>query len=189
MANANHNRDLATKMLQERFEKLLEPSQILDLERGIMDDAIKRAGDLKTLPVWRNPRFSRIYVNGVTRAVSNLESGRLIDRLVEGEFPAERVGSMTPEEMMPELWKPLIDKKMWKTQHAIDERPEAMTDRYVYALFWNQLEILNRALLYSFQCGRCKKNECLYQELQLRSADEPMTLFLTCLNCGNRWRM
>ena len=39
-----------------------------------------------------------------------------------------------------------------------------------------------------FKCGKCKKRECTYYELQTRSADEPMTLFITCLNCGKRWR-
>ena len=28
------------------------------------------------------------------------------------------------------------------------------------------------------------KRECSYYELQIRSADESATLFITCLNCG-----
>jgi DNA-directed RNA polymerase subunit M/transcription elongation factor TFIIS len=27
-----------------------------------------------------------------------------------------------------------------------------------------------------------------YYELQTRSCDEPMTCFITCLDCGNRWK-
>lgn len=38
------------------------------------------------------------------------------------------------------------------------------------------------------QCGKCKKNSVDYYEKQTRGADEPMTLFAHCLNCGNRWR-
>jgi transcription elongation factor S-II len=37
-------------------------------------------------------------------------------------------------------------------------------------------------------CGRCKSKECYFYELQTRSADEPMTVFVTCLDCGHRWR-
>ena len=39
-----------------------------------------------------------------------------------------------------------------------------------------------------FKCHKCKKRECSYYEVQTRSADEPMTVFVTCLNCKNRWR-
>lgn len=40
-----------------------------------------------------------------------------------------------------------------------------------------------------FTCSKCKKRDCSYFELQTRSADEPMTVFVTCLTCGHRWRM
>ena len=39
-----------------------------------------------------------------------------------------------------------------------------------------------------FTCSRCKKSECTYYQIQTRSADEPMTCFVTCLNCGKRWK-
>lgn len=39
-----------------------------------------------------------------------------------------------------------------------------------------------------FKCGRCGKRKAKYYQLQTRSADEPMTTFVTCVNCGNRWR-
>ena len=39
-----------------------------------------------------------------------------------------------------------------------------------------------------YQCGRCHKRLCTYYQLQTRSADEPMTTFVTCLNCGKRWK-
>lgn len=40
-----------------------------------------------------------------------------------------------------------------------------------------------------FQCGRCKQRKCKYFQMQTRSADEPMTAYITCMNCGNRWKM
>ncbi|KGG51962.1 transcription elongation factor [Mitosporidium daphniae] len=40
-----------------------------------------------------------------------------------------------------------------------------------------------------FQCSRCKQRKCKYFQLQTRSADEPMTTYVTCIHCGHRWRM
>jgi transcription elongation factor S-II len=39
-----------------------------------------------------------------------------------------------------------------------------------------------------FRCGKCKKRECTYYQMQTRSADEPLTTFVQCVACGNRWR-
>ncbi|SCZ91453.1 BZ3500_MvSof-1268-A1-R1_Chr1-2g01419 [Microbotryum saponariae] len=40
----------------------------------------------------------------------------------------------------------------------------------------------------AFQCGKCKQRRTMYYQMQTRSADEPMTTFVTCLNCNNRWK-
>lgn len=36
-------------------------------------------------------------------------------------------------------------------------------------------------------CGSCKQRKVDYYQQQIRGADEPMTCFCTCLNCGARW--
>ena len=40
-----------------------------------------------------------------------------------------------------------------------------------------------------FQCRKCKSRKTTYYSMQTRSADEPMTNFITCIECGNRWKM
>lgn len=40
----------------------------------------------------------------------------------------------------------------------------------------------------SMQCGRCKVFKVAYTQAQTRAADEPMTTFCECMNCGNRWK-
>lgn len=39
-----------------------------------------------------------------------------------------------------------------------------------------------------FTCGKCKENKCAFYQLQTRSCDEPMTTFVTCTVCGNKWK-
>ena len=38
-----------------------------------------------------------------------------------------------------------------------------------------------------FLCSKCKKRNTSIEERQVRSADEPATQFITCLECGNKW--
>jgi transcription elongation factor S-II len=46
-------------------------------------------------------------------------------------------------------------------------------------------DLLNASL---FTCGRCKSHKTTSTQKQTRSADEPMTVFVLCLNCGKRWK-
>jgi len=39
-----------------------------------------------------------------------------------------------------------------------------------------------------FSCPRCGKRDCRYFQKQTRASDEPMTVFITCNNCGKTWR-
>lgn len=45
-----------------------------------------------------------------------------------------------------------------------------------------------RSISKSLQCGKCGQRKVTYTEAQTRSADEPMTLFCTCLACGKSWK-
>ena len=37
-------------------------------------------------------------------------------------------------------------------------------------------------------CPKCNNYRAYYQQLQIRSSDEPMTTFYKCTQCGHRWR-
>ena len=39
-----------------------------------------------------------------------------------------------------------------------------------------------------FSCRKCGKRNTTYYQMQTRGADEPMTNFITCLDCGNNWK-
>ncbi|KAJ7235084.1 hypothetical protein B0H12DRAFT_1222710 [Mycena haematopus] len=40
----------------------------------------------------------------------------------------------------------------------------------------------------AFQCSKCKQRKCRYRQVQTRGPDEPMTTFITCMNCNSKWR-
>ena len=153
----------------------LTDDQVKDMEIGIFNWSLEFAKENKVTRNWKNPRFIRLYLDKSISIITNLDPNsyvgnkRLLNRIREHEFIPHALPGMLPENVFPERWAAIIDKKQKKEEHIYEERPVAMTDIY--------------------KCGKCKKRECSYQEIQLRSCDEPMTLFITCLNCGNRWRI
>ena len=54
--------------------------------------------------------------------------------------------------------------------------------------FENKFETNIEASTDTFTCRKCKSKKCTYMQIQTRSADEPMTLYVTCIECGNRWK-
>jgi len=43
-------------------------------------------------------------------------------------------------------------------------------------------------LYFVFKCGRCEQRKAESYQMQTRSTDEPMTSFVSCLNCSNGWK-
>ena len=39
-----------------------------------------------------------------------------------------------------------------------------------------------------FTCRKCQSKNTNFYQLQTRGADEPMTNFVNCFDCGNRWK-
>lgn len=37
-------------------------------------------------------------------------------------------------------------------------------------------------------CPKCSYGQAYFMEIQIRSADEPATLFFKCVQCAHRWR-
>jgi len=159
----------------EIFLSLLENKEdyFRDLERNLFNYTIKICIEKNIVPSW-NSIFIQIYINKARSLYTNLEPNsyiknkRLIERLKKNEFTPEKLVNMSYQELFPENWKELIDEKYRRDKVLFETKKEAMTDQ--------------------FQCKRCKGRETCYYEVQTRSADEPMTIFITCLNCGNRWK-
>ncbi|KAJ5726338.1 uncharacterized protein N7483_007695 [Penicillium malachiteum] len=87
-------------------------------------------------------------------------------------------GDITPEKFVRMTSDELRSEQQRATDEAIKKKN--MNDAMVA-----QAE---RSISTSLQCGKCGQRKVTYTEAQTRSADEPMTLFCTCLNCGKSWR-
>jgi DNA-directed RNA polymerase subunit M/transcription elongation factor TFIIS len=156
--------------LEDKFSK----EDIRLLEKGIFEAAFNFALKNHVARSWKSAIFIEIYREIVRSVFSNIhpdspvKNRRLLTRVIDGEFPLYTIPSMTSYEMFPEKWFELRDKQLQREQKILEGNKSRATDQ--------------------FKCRRCSKRECTYYELQTRSADEPMTIFITCLNCGKEWR-
>lgn len=113
------------------------------------------------------------YKNRVRSRVANLKDAKnpnLRSNFLNGAIAAARLAKMTPEEMASDEIKQLRDKFV----------KEAINDAQLATVQGTTTDLL--------KCGKCKKRNCTYNQIQTRSADEPMTTFVLCNSCGNRWK-
>jgi transcription elongation factor S-II len=151
--------------LNEFFEN---EKHTINLEKGIHNWALKEATNRKVVKKWDNPFFVQIYLDHLRSIYINLKNGRLVNMVKNGEMKAHEIAFMTHQEMMPDKWEELIKAKSIRDKNKYEQNLEAMTD--------------------TFTCRKCRSKKCSYYALQTRSADEPMTLFITCLECGTRMK-
>jgi transcription elongation factor S-II len=93
-----------------------------------------------------------------------------------------------PSQLTSRLLTPTRFVSMSAAEMASTELREADALAAAKALRDTQAACDTEAETDQFKCGRCGKRKCKYYQLQTRSADEPMTTFVTCVNCGNRWK-
>ena len=85
-------------------------------------------------------------------------------------------GEITPEELV-NIHPKRLDPERW------EKEKRKISDKIVFKQ--SNLETMGDGL---HKCGKCKSMKTSYYQLQTRSSDEPMTNFVTCHNCGNRWK-
>eukprot|EP00063_Salmo_salar_P080853 XP_014055688.1 PREDICTED: serine/arginine repetitive matrix protein 1-like isoform X2 [Salmo salar] len=113
------------------------------------------------------------YKNRVRSRISNLKDPKnpgLRRNVLAGGIELRRFAIMSAEEMASDELKQLRNNL---TKEAIREHQLSKTSGTISDLF---------------QCSKCSKKNCTYNQMQTRSADEPMTTFVLCNECGNRWK-
>lgn len=157
-----------TNIRQKLSQFFTKESYGSNLEKGVHNWAIKEATNKKVVKKWDNPFFVQIYLDHLRSVYLNLKNEGLLAKVNSGEIKAQDLAFMTHQEYCPEKWDELIKAKIIRDRNKFEQKLEAMTDLYT--------------------CKKCKSKNCSYYAMQVRSADEPMTLFITCLECGQRMK-
>jgi transcription elongation factor S-II len=156
--------------LKDRFDDVA----IKSLEQALLEHVAQLAKKHYIPRNWKAMPFQELYRTQLRSLLWNIhprslvKNPRLLERCLAGEFPLAQIPSMSAYDMFPERWQELADKQLIREQKILEGNRSRATDKY--------------------KCKRCGKRECTYYEMQTRSADEPMTVFITCLNCGKQWK-
>jgi transcription elongation factor S-II len=113
----------------------------------------------------------RTKLRSLFQNLKNTSNRELGPRVMSGEIPAARFVIMTHDEL-----------KSAERQRE-DEKLEKEN------LKNSQVPMAERSISDALQCGKCLQKKVAYSQAQTRSADEPMTTFCECTNCGNRWKV
>jgi transcription elongation factor S-II len=173
-------RDKIRELLAEAFSKVSGETSNDDREevRDILDevdacDPFRVAVTVESALFERLGRSTGAHKAKYRSIMFNLRADNNTDfrrKVLIGKVKPEKLPDISPEDMASDARK--LENKQIKEKMLFDcERggaPKATTDQ--------------------FKCGRCGQRKTTYYQLQTRSADEPMTTFVTCVNCNNHWK-
>ena len=139
-----------------------------NLERAIFNATLDRCEKMNTPTRWKNEMFVDVYIRILHSMHHALQHEHIRRDIKERRLRTHRLPFMTHQEIHPKKWASLLDNKVKREQNMFRSNVHASTDSYT--------------------CRRCKSNECTFYQMQTRSADEPMTIFISCISCGNQWK-
>jgi transcription elongation factor S-II len=155
--------------ISQKLNKIVEDEVLsINIERGVFNYSLKEASTKRIIKKWENPRFVQIYLDRLRTLYINLKNPDFLNQVKNSEVPPQSIAFMTHQEMNASHWRVLLEQKMMRDANKYTNNIQASTDM--------------------FTCKKCKSKRCTYYELQTRSADEPATIFITCLDCGKNWK-
>lgn len=162
--------------VREQFLVLLESDDLVaELELALLKRVVRESTEQGIDAIWSNPIFWNLYRMRAISLYDNIHPGsyvknpeRWLEKLRAKDVTPTHFAEMSALEMYPARWKEEIERQIEKDKHLYTDASTASIFMY---------------------CSGCKKKtKCDYYQMQTRSADEPMTTFVTCLECDRRWK-
>ena len=161
--NPDHFRETIKKTLNTIVEDNYHTDVV---ENGIYNYTLQECTSRKIVKKWNNPYFVELYISKFKMIYINLQTE--YGKTLLTKDPS-KIAYMTHMDFNPDRWKYLIEKKQQIDESLLNNKLIANTDQ--------------------FKCKKCDSRSCNYYQLQIRSADEPMTSFITCVDCEHHWKV
>jgi len=174
LSKLNAERTKNIRALKVLFANHLSDKEVYELERCIYNMAIRTAMRRHIGRTWTYNPFVEMYFMEAKHISANLhpdayvQNTELFAKYKASEVTFKEISEMDSYQLFEDRWKDSFLQQQIREKRQLEGNMSMATDRFL--------------------CKRCGKRQCTYYELQTRSADEPMTVFITCLNCGKHWR-
>tara|TARA_B100001057_G_scaffold23353_3_gene21631 strand:+ start:21582 stop:22145 length:564 start_codon:yes stop_codon:yes gene_type:complete len=169
------------------FTKLIGETRYGDnIERSIYNFSLLKANELNVIKKWENNDFANIYISKFKTLLFNLENANVRDLILSKKIKSYNIAFIEHKDLMPEKWYTLIEELKVKNDNKYMPKIEASSDGF------ECLKCMGNEIKLAKSENRKSRKEaytqCTYYQLQTRSADEPMTTFVTCIKCNARWK-
>ena len=166
---------------------------VRNAERSVYNWAVQQTKRANDEPSWDNRTFRWRYKHKLVHLMAELARDERI--AVTLEVSGDAVNFKW--KMVPQLASRLLRKEL-ETKNLARYEPDVLWPDGPYAR--GAFALKTRDLVMEsarakeedyeglFKCGKCKSTKTTYYQMQTRSADEPMTTFVTCSTCSNRWK-
>jgi DNA-directed RNA polymerase subunit M/transcription elongation factor TFIIS len=166
---------------------------VRNAEKSIYNWSVQQTRNQGDVASWENHRFRTRYKGKVVHLLTEMKrspvvevglavcDGRvklklelvpqLVNRIARKELDVKSLAKYTPDVLWP-------DGPYAKTLFDIKKKDLAMEAAKAKEEDYTGL----------FKCGKCKSVKTVYYQMQTRSADEPMTTYVTCKGCGHKWK-
>ena len=158
------------KFVAQQFLAFGDPKLSRNIEVSVYNWTLKYAKFHRKNPTI-DERFKMQYKARYLAVKNALYNGGLQERIKNGTVTCRELVNMNTAQLWPD----------GPYATAIEANNKKDLEKLSFAAKDDEYEGV-------FRCGKCKSNKTTYYQMQTRSADEPMTTYVTCSNCGNRWK-
>lgn len=150
------------------IDKLIQNlKKAVTIEAGIYEFALVYSLinniDISLIPAIYNDKLKSILCHCDTK--SHLYVKKLHSMIIKQDTNLQLIAFMQPHEMNEDVWIEILKRHTLRDYY---KENIASTDLY--------------------KCRNCGESKTQAVQVQTRSCDEPMTIFITCLVCKNRWK-